>query len=277
MVGIMSHPTNSDPNSIVPITTTPENLDVVLETERKAREAKMTREVIFVAGAGERLDSSMMAYRLCRRFLKTTDKVTFLQYNNSIGPVNRTPNPADFTGSLTASRISGRVALVNYIRQTSFVPIIVGYSLGAYVVSDFLEFMAKGQYPGLQVGKVLTIGNPRAAKRKSTNVVGIAGAHGKWPSNVQTYELSNYMDLISSVTDGSMLMSLPGIVDVMTGRIFDDVDDFAAWWNEITKNVRAAPTFRDIDLINRYRNQSGHVNDYFYDRVLNSYPSQVFV
>ncbi|QEM41617.1 lysin B [Gordonia phage Forza] len=238
----------------------------------------MAREIFFVAGAGEQLDSSQMAYKLCRKWIKRGDIITIIKYNNSIGPVNRTPNPADFTGSLTKSKLDGIIALQRALERTRNVPIIIGYSLGAYVVSDFLERMAAGAYPGLQVGKVLLIASPRAALRATTNVIGIAGPHKPYPRNVQVFELNNINDLICSVTVGSVLTKLPGIVDVLTGEMLDTQEEWAEWWeHQRSTGKLRPPSFRDIMLIQKYMDQTGHVHDYFRDIVLSRFPERVLL
>ncbi|UAK38374.1 hypothetical protein K8O93_00815 [Gordonia bronchialis] len=226
----------------------------------------MTREIIFVAGAGEQLNSSMVPYRLTRPAHRRDDKLTILRYDNSIGPVNNTA-PADWATGLDHALRDGEAELAAHIRRTPYVPVLVGYSLGAYVISSFLERMALGAYRGLEVAEAVLIANPRAGEEVGRK--GIAGAHGRFPAGLPVVGISNYHDIVCRTPVSSALRKLPGLVSATTADPQDwgSLDNWLAWLAGVFVENNVAPTVADIALARGYFT-GAHTSAYFDDLVL---------
>lgn len=186
-------------------------------------------------------------------------------YPGSIGPVNLTPNPLDWTEGLDESRLIGKAMLAEAIRKTSDVPWIAGYSLGAYVVSDFLDEMSVGKHSDLYVHGAITVGNPR----RTTG--GIAGAHKVWHANTghtdnfHHLELAAPNDVIANCPPNSSLRKIPYFVEAITGLGKTDAMKFMSLIVTGTFAPHWRLTPRDLDLCWRYIDQTGHSRDYFKD------------
>ncbi|MGV9709104.1 hypothetical protein ACWDTI_00360 [Gordonia sp. NPDC003424] len=235
----------------------------------------MSREIVLVAGCGEKLDHTMVAYNLCKQWFRPTDQIVFLKYENSIGPVNSNSNPLEFDAGLNEALKDCEERLVEYVGQTPNVPLIVGYSEGAYGLSNFLESLHAGRYPDLEVDGALLIASPRAFRRN--NVEGIAGAHGAYPALPKgVWGLSNIRDGIASTPVNSVLRKLPGIVGLFTTNLPDIPNvNWMEYFIKIFVQNNFAPSLNDLKLIQGYLNGSTHVSQYFSDPKLNSYPAKL--
>lgn len=233
----------------------------------------MPNTIIFIGGTAEKPNSTMMGRVLLNRYFSPDDTFIYLKYPAAIGPMDLTPNPIDFAHSALQSRRAGVKELAREIAETESIPILVGYSLGAWVLSDFLEEMAAGKHPWLEVKSAITIGSPR--RRAERFGGGIAGNHGPYPRDVVHVELSNYNDIVSNTPVNSRLKFLPFVGDVLTTN--QDADTRRAW--QLLAKMYVAGfgttfTLRDIDLLNRYRDGTGHGSDYFkYDLAKHAAPA----
>ncbi|QDF18895.1 lysin B [Gordonia phage SCentae] len=225
------------------------------------------REIVLVAGAGERIDRTMLLYRLIEPFLRPDDKVVFLRYDNSIGPVNNTGNPTRPGLSLNESVRLCEQAIADYVRRTPHVPYILGYSLGAYGLSNFLENLKRGRYPRLEVAGAILVANPRARRRGRALLQGIAGAHLPFPSWFPIVELENFWDMICSTPYDSSLGSLPQVVSVLTGERFKTPREWWDWMRSVAHKARHPLTMDDYRLFNGYARGTAHNGDYLTDPV----------
>ncbi|MGV9825456.1 PE-PPE domain-containing protein [Gordonia sp. NPDC003429] len=113
-------------------------------------------------------------------------------------------NPyGDVSGvSEAESRRQGVANLAAAIRATPNLVVISGYSLGALVVSDFMDAKAHGQYADCEVLAVVNIANPARAAGVSYGLpsfgFGLDGQHKPWLPGVDVYEIANPVDAITS-------------------------------------------------------------------------------
>ncbi|QNJ55402.1 lysin B [Gordonia phage LittleFella] len=214
-------------------------------------------QFMFMAGAGEHLDDRQLGYKFMRPLLCGKDSTSFVRYGNSIGPVNNTPQ-ADWGLSLLAAVDNGKRELIRAIRETTHVPWIVAYSLGAYAATTFLEEKAQGFHMDLQIGGAILIGNPRAYRR--VNRQGIAGAHGRFPS-IPVVEVCNYHDLICSTPLNSIMTKLPNAVSALTGDHLDG-NALHKWFLDMLVRQTALPTMEDVRMLSGYANGTSHQSDY---------------
>lgn len=212
-------------------------------------------EYMILVGAGEKIDKSSVPYLLIKPYLRANDIVTFIKYPASIGPANPTPNPLDWGVGLGQSLAEGQRALRSAILGTPHVPVLVGYSLGAYVVSNYLEDRAKNKRWNEEIDRAILIANPRAKLNNGRQ--GIAGAHGDF-GGVKTYEITNWDDMIASTPTNSPLPKLKDFVDYVTGGM-KDIN--LLFWT-LSKN-NYFPTLNDAYLLVGYANQEQHVHAYF--------------
>ena len=188
-----------------------------------------------------------------------------IPYPGSIGPVNLTPNPLDWTQGIAESRRIGKEMLIEAIEKTDGVPWIAGYSLGAYVVSDFLDEMQEDKHEDLCVTGAITVGNPRR------QVGGIAGPHKPWSrltgnqTRFEHLELAAPNDVIANCPPNSALRKVPYFVDAVTGLNSTGRTNFMSlvltgamvpYWNL---------TPRDVELCWKYLDGTGHARDYLKD------------
>lgn len=166
----------------------------------------MTIDIITIRGAGELGNSpNNMLANVVRRLDKQRFRyVADLDYPASVGPVNPERNP--FGPSLSRSLNVGKRNLADAIRHSPNRVGILGYSLGAYVVSDFLEDMAAGaEYTrGCELLFVGLVANPRRAPGGNLPGYGIAGAHFAWPS-IRAFDVAHAGDGIPCCPDKSPL------------------------------------------------------------------------
>lgn len=123
---------------------------------------------------------------------------TDLDYPASVTISN--PN-GDLAGaSELESRAVGLANLEALLESNPEPVILMGYSLGALVVSDYLEQRAAG-LSGPQIVAVINIANPSRWEGDSYGLssvgYGLDGPHGPWPF-VPRYEIANPGDMITS-------------------------------------------------------------------------------
>lgn len=166
-------------------------------------------DIITVRGAGEAHDRPL---NMLGNVVELLDKKRFrhvadLDYPASIGPVNPQRNP--FGPNLSQSLTIGKHALADAIRATPNLVGVLGYSLGAYVVSDFLEdvFVAAPYTHDCKVMFTGLVANPRRAPGNGLPGYGIAGAHHPWPA-IRSYEAAHPGDGIPCCPERSPLRSV---------------------------------------------------------------------
>lgn len=225
---------------------------------------------LFVPGAGERQDHTCLPYNIMTRKIKPGDKTFILNYKNSIGSVSS--DTKVMNQSLIKARESGAWALNNFDAMSGAnLPwkdhwVVVAYSLGAYIVSDYLANLQSNRW----VKSVVLIGNPRATSHKvgAQYLTGIAGPGAHVYPGVKVVEVSSANDGIASCPPGFLKM-LPGIIGVLlAGDPPAALDALRQISFEFRKGNGRLPTPRDIDLLMRYGNGTGHGSDYFKPEML---------
>lgn len=214
-------------------------------------------EYIIVVGTGERTGDENLPTAFLRPLLKPGDTLRYVEYPASIGPAN--PTPGTWGAGLTRSRTAGLGALAHAVAVTPNVPVLLGYSLGAYVVSDYLEALAAGRYPGHEVAGAIMLANPRAPRVNGRE--GLARGHGRFPSGVPVIEVRNYWDLICNTPSDSPLMKVTGLVAVATGGLMEGFD-LAAWVLQELLRASRLPTMDDYRLVTGYANGPEHTTRY---------------
>lgn len=106
-----------------------------------------------------------------------------VDYPASIGPAN--PQNSAAGCSEQQSIDQGMRALVAAIHRSPNKVGLLGYSLGAEVVTRFLEAKARGEYPDCEVAWAANVANPLRVAGDSIDPnpvgFGINGQHGLWP------------------------------------------------------------------------------------------------
>lgn len=222
----------------------------------------MTDHYFFVGGAGEHPNRTQLGYLLLQKagVLKGNIVVHFINYPASIGPVNLTPNPVDFQENARQSIGAGVRELQR--AEQNIRPgdrcFLVGYSLGAWVVSNFLELTATNGYAIPELKAAITIGSPRRLATPTGG--GIAGGHGSYPSNVKHIEVSNWDDIVSNTPPRSWLRNLPFIEEVLTTGQYEGTRK--SWVDVAMLFAGMRLTQRDKDLLRKYVDQTGHNKAY---------------
>jgi hypothetical protein len=133
-----------------------------------------------------------------------------VDYPASIGPIN--PQGGVDGCSEQQSIDRGLVALAAAIRKSPNPVGLLGYSLGAEVVTRFLEAQQRGDYPDCAVVWAANIANPLRRQGDSIDPgqvgFGINGQRGPWPDHVFTFEVANPADGITSCPADSPLRTL---------------------------------------------------------------------
>lgn len=210
---------------------------------------------MILVGTGEKKDKSSVPYKLIQGSLGPGDRLEFINYPASIGPANSTPNPVDWTQGLAQSLTEGEYSLTRAVMATHDVPVLVGYSLGAYVVSNYLENRAKKSRFNEEIKQAILIANPRAKLNRGR--AGICNPHGDF-GKVKVTEVTNWNDMIASVPINSVLKKSPYFVDFVTGGLRNKTVLFDA----IARN-NGFPTVNDFFQLIGYIDQSEHVHAYF--------------
>ncbi len=133
-----------------------------------------------------------------------------VDYPASIGPVN--PHGAVGGCSEQQSIERGVDELAAAIRRIPDKVGLLGYSLGAEVVTRFLEARAAGEYDDCEIVWAANIANPLRREGDSIDRdpvgFGINGQRGDWPEDVFTWEVASPGDGITSCPAQSPLRAL---------------------------------------------------------------------
>ncbi|MFB7719344.1 PE-PPE domain-containing protein [Nocardia sp. NPDC056100] len=176
--------------------------------------------VLTCRGTGERLGApeNMLAQVTLRLDSGKYRIGPDVDYPASIGPAN----PQNRYGGCSEedSIVSGVAALVSAIREAPDRVGILGYSLGAEVVSRFLEAKARGEYADCEVAWAANIANPMRMQGDSIDAnapgFGINGEHGPWPEDIPTWEAANPSDGIPCCPADSPLRALADTVSAFS-------------------------------------------------------------
>ncbi|MFE3191642.1 PE-PPE domain-containing protein [Nocardia sp. NPDC059240] len=137
-----------------------------------------------------------------------------VDYPAAIGPAN--PGRGLYGCSELQSIDRGVAALVAAIHATPNQVGILGYSLGAQVVTRFLEAKARGEYPDCEIAWAANIANPLRREGDSIDErpigFGINGQRGAWPDEFPIWEVANPLDAITSCPADSPLRALADTV-----------------------------------------------------------------
>ncbi|MFI5781116.1 PE-PPE domain-containing protein [Nocardia sp. NPDC051570] len=133
-----------------------------------------------------------------------------VDYPASIGPVN--PLRATDGCSERQSIEAGVAALAAAIRRVPDKVGLLGYSLGAQVVTRFLEAKARGAFDDCELVWAANIANPLRLEGDSIDPdpigFGINGQRGAWPDDIFTWEVAAPVDGITSCPADSPLRGL---------------------------------------------------------------------
>lgn len=162
----------------------------------------MTTRLITVCGTGEVPGSPTTMLSLVAKEITAPVKRVDLQYPASIALANAAGNLRGV--SETVSRRVGVNRLRAEVLRSPEPAILAGYSLGALVVSDFLE-QATGNLMVLpEIAAVVNIANPARHRSQSYGLpsfgYGLDGEHGVWP-DAPVFEIANPVDMITSAPD----------------------------------------------------------------------------
>ncbi|WP_225725473.1 MULTISPECIES: PE-PPE domain-containing protein [unclassified Nocardia] len=158
-----------------------------------------------------------------------------VDYPASIGPANP---QADFDGCSEEQSINDGVqALAAAIRAAPNRVGLLGYSLGAEVVTRFLEAKARGQYADCDIAWAANIANPLRREGDSIDPrpvgFGINGQHGPWPEDIPTWEVANPADAITSCSPDSPLRTLADTVSAFSFA------QLGGWTQALSDRIRA--------------------------------------
>ncbi|AKJ72614.1 endolysin [Gordonia phage GMA2] len=224
--------------------------------------------IIMVGGTGENPKNSYFLDSFLRPYITRADRVVRVDYPAAIGPANIMNDPLNFENSAKHSREAAKKTLAQLIRSTSDVPILAGYSLGAWALSEFLEELAQGKHRNmdgtlLQVKSAILVANPRRGRVRKNGPYGIAGAHKPYPKNLRYVDIATPMDVIPLCPADSSLRFLPYIADVLTARL--DETTLTSWTTLAKSGLFQAgvPSLRDLRYLNKYLDGTAHVKDYF--------------
>lgn len=156
-----------------------------------------------------------------------------IPYPASVGPANSGADP--FGPSEDESIAAGLPLVAEAIRATPDLVGLCGYSLGAELVSAFLEAKARGEYEDCELAWVALVANPRRAPSESIDPdpagLGINGAHAPWPRGLPTFTAANPLDGITSCPARSPLHAL---AESMSAFSFADV---GGWTSQLAHQL----------------------------------------
>lgn len=193
--------------------------------------------VLTCRGTGEHLGAPVNMLSFVTRRLDRTKYLIGpdVDYPASIGPANPQHR---FEGCSEEQSVAlGVEALAAEIRATPNRVGILGYSLGAIVVTRFLEAKARGGYPDCEVEWVANIANPLRREGDSIDPgavgFGINGQHGPWPDDIATLEVAHRADGITCCPADSPLRTL---ADTMSAFSFAAL---GGWGSELAERIRS--------------------------------------
>lgn len=202
-------------------------------------------DIITIRGTGEQQGASTNMLTYVTGALDPTkfQVIADLDYPASVGPVN---GNGDSNGPSEESSVATAIAnLAGQIRASSNLVGIMGYSLGAEVVSKFLEAQGAGQYADCELAFAACVANPLRAPGDSIDPgstgYGINGIHAAWP-NIPTFEAANPADAITSCPAGSPLRTL---ADDISAFSFADLGGWTADLAAKLRGNRFQPTSVD--------------------------------
>lgn len=133
-----------------------------------------------------------------------------VDYPACIGPANHAGDPLGISEAESVTQ--GMASLAALIRATPNRVGLLGYSLGAELVSRFLAAKATGEYADCELALAGLVANPDRAPGESIDAApvgfGINGAHAPWPQDIPTFTAANPADGITSCPAGSPLRNL---------------------------------------------------------------------
>ncbi|MEC3955822.1 PE-PPE domain-containing protein [Nocardia sp. CDC153] len=157
-----------------------------------------------------------------------------IDYPASIGPAN--PQRSPFGCTERQSIDQGVTALVKAIHAAPNRVGILGYSLGAEVVTRFLEAKGRGEYPDCDIAWAAMIANPLRKQGDSIDPdpvgFGINGQHDSWPDEIPTWEVANPVDAITSCPPDSPLRTLADTVSAF------GFADLGGWTTDLADRIR---------------------------------------
>lgn len=168
-------------------------------------------DIISLRGTGEPLNGPTNMLTVVTAALDPTRHHLLgdCDYPASVGPDNPQGNPAGV--SETTSVTVGLANLVAMIRAATNPVGVIGYSLGALVVTALREAQARGEYSDCEVAFTACMANPRRHAGDSIDPnpygFGIAGQRGPI-SDVPHFEAANPADAITSCNPDSPLRTL---------------------------------------------------------------------
>ncbi len=189
----------------------------------------MKYTIVKLRGTGENIDAPNNFLTQFSNALINTSPEHFtdggdIPFFASIGPMN--PEKSFLGASLKASRESGKLHLLQYLRENEGPFIILGYSLGAIVVTVTIEELVEvGDWYTLhKIGAVANFANPLRNEGDSffefdVPGYGIAGQHAPFPEGLLYYEMANRFDGITCCAYDSPLRNLPDVGDAFSFAI----------------------------------------------------------
>jgi len=167
-------------------------------------------DIITVRGTGERFNnrSNMLSYVTAALDPDKFRVLGDLSYPASVGPVGAGTILGD---SEDNSVTVGIANLAEMIRSTPNPVGVLGYSLGAEVVSRFAEAQCRGAHADCEVAFTACIANPSRREGDSIDPrsygFGINGEHAAFPDRPH-FEAASPNDVITSCAAGSPLRNL---------------------------------------------------------------------
>jgi len=154
-------------------------------------------------------------------------------YPASIGPANQGLHLLG--DSEDASVQAGVESLAQLIRSTDNQVGVLGYSLGAVVVTAFREAQARGEYPDCELAFSACLANPRRRPGDSIDPEpfgsGIDGPHADFGGDAPHFEAANPRDAITSCPLDSPLRTLAD------GMSAFSIADLGGWTVEVVDRL----------------------------------------
>lgn len=166
--------------------------------------------ILTCRGTGESVGSpdNMLAYLMTLLDPARFEFGSDIPYPAAVGPVG---GGGILGPSEVQSVADGLPMIAEAIRATPNLVGLCGYSLGAELVSAFLEAQTQGQYADCELAWAAVVANPNRAPGESIDTSppgsGINGAHGAWP-DIPVWTAANPGDGITCCPDGSPLRAL---------------------------------------------------------------------